>query len=170
MRILPDSAPNDDRELQPQLTERLIKTKDGDERPFLIGIRRGMIFWGEVKANETRGSEHFHGVGNPCPWLVISSDRIHSQLPIVTVVPLSSKLDKELFLRGPRVRIPRTMIKRYRVRRGVKELWETDSLVLTEQIRVFSHERLLFEGPVAELDQTMLSAVEAGIKDTLDFE
>lgn len=136
---------------------------------ILAGLQRGMILWGEVREKESRGSEQFHSDGDPCPWVVVSANRVHQKLPIATVAPLSSKLDKHEFFRNARVRVPKQLMNRYRLRHGAKALGDHDSLVLTEQVRVFAHERFVGDGPVAWLDGNMLAAIENGLKHVLDF-
>jgi mRNA-degrading endonuclease toxin of MazEF toxin-antitoxin module len=126
-----------------------------------------MIFWGRVTRNETMGSEHHHDT--PCPWVVLSSRVINGKLPIALVAPLTSKLSKDegAAYRQFRIRIPASKRIDYELPEGQIPL-KGDSLVLTEQLRVFAHERL--EGnPVALLSLEPLAAIEAGLKHVLDL-
>jgi mRNA-degrading endonuclease toxin of MazEF toxin-antitoxin module len=122
-----------------------------------------MVFWGRVTSGETVDSEHCHH--DPCPWVVLSSDKMHARLPLVQVAPLSTKTHKQ----GPafRVLVPASKRVDYAVPRGTKSL-DQDSLVLIEQTRVFAHARLL-DNPVAKLLPSALSDIEAALKFVLDL-
>lgn len=154
--------------LEPQPLLSRITNKDG--YTFVGGIERGMVFWGEVRHGEHRDSEHFHENPNPCPWVILSRNDLHRRLPIAVAVPLSSKLDKEKGdFRNFRIRVPSNTITRYELRPGSYPLGEGDSLALTEQIRVFAHDRIVGDGPIAMLPIAVLASIEAGAKFVLDF-
>lgn len=130
-----------------------------------------MIYWGHVGEAESKASEWFHPEDNPCPWLILSAQIVHSRLPIAVVVPLTSKLakaDDDPF-RLYRVRIIAGDVQRYRVKSG-PALSVIDRLALTEQIRVFAHERFIGDGPIGWVGDEVLGCVEAGVKAALDFE
>jgi mRNA-degrading endonuclease toxin of MazEF toxin-antitoxin module len=126
-----------------------------------------MIFWGEVLRKEARGSEQYHAV--PSPWLVVSHKTIH-RMPIAICVPLSTKLDKGLSadFRTFRIRIPESEISRYVLPPGERDMQASDSLALTEQVRVMAHNRLKGR-PIANVNMAALAAVEAGLKFVMDL-
>lgn len=122
-----------------------------------------MVFWGAVTSGEAQDSEHYHDP--PCPWVVVSSAKMHGRLPIVQASPLTSKIDKK----DPafRVFVPASRRIDYVLPNGVNALTK-DSLVLVEQTRVFAHGRLL-GNPVAKLLPLALSDIEAALKYVLDL-
>lgn len=132
-------------------------------------LERGMIFWGEVLKGESRGSEQWHDQATPCPWVIISADIVHRRLPIVSAMPLTSKVEKDQneYFRHYRIRVPEKLVCRYNLRPGETQL-RGESLALTEQTRVLAHERLIGD-PIAYLDARMLAALEAGAKAALGF-
>ena len=135
---------------------------------YIAGLERGMIFWGRVTRNEAVGSEHYHDE-TPCPWVVLSSRAVHGKLPLVLAAPLTTNLSKadSPGYRQHRIRIPASKRIDYELAEGAIPLTE-ESLVLTEQVRVFAHERL--EGnPVAMLSREVLAVIEAGLKHVLDL-
>jgi mRNA-degrading endonuclease toxin of MazEF toxin-antitoxin module len=129
-----------------------------------------MVFWGEVGPAESRDSEHFHPRDNPCLWVVYSVDDVHRKLPIVQAIPLTSKLEKD---QGSNFRFYRIRLfeaqhfVKYEVPR-TQPGFEGDSLALTEQLRVFAHDRLM-GNPVAKVTTTGLAAIEAGVRFVLDI-
>ncbi len=151
---------------QPQLA-RTQHRASGQE--MICGIARGMVFWGAVEEKESKGTEHFHPKDDPCPWIVLSTPRVHSQLPIVVAAPLTSNLDKDQLanFRLYRIRIPEVHLTKYALPFGAKSL-KGDSLVLTEQIRVMAHARLL-DNPIARASLQVLASIEAGLKFVLDL-
>lgn len=150
---------------QPELTR--ITTIDA--HIFVGGIERGMVFWGEVRENETRDAEHFHPLEDPCPWIVLSPNLVHRRLPIVIAAPLSSRLHKDQAanFRHYRIRIPESQFEKYLLPPGQPGL-KGDSLVLTEQLRVFAHDRLI-GNPIAIASVVALASVEPGLKYVLDI-
>ena len=121
---------------------------------WVDGIQRGEVYWANVPTAHSRGSEQCHDQRSP--WLIVSADAVHARNPIVLAAPLTTKLDKAQKFREARISLPHdgAWIKGREMRE--------DSLVLTEQVRVMAHERLL-EGPVAKLTPTALAVVEAGL-------
>ena len=162
MHVLPEC------DVDPVERPNLNRSTNRDGYTFVGGIERGMIFWGEVPSSEHRHAEHFHEQPRPCPWLVLSPKTLNRKLPLVIVAPLTSKLEKEQLFRGPRIRLIESHISHYG---GVsdQERLKGDSLVLTEQIRVFAHDRLL-GNPIAKVSIHALATIEAGIKFVLDIQ
>jgi mRNA-degrading endonuclease toxin of MazEF toxin-antitoxin module len=142
-----------------------VNCEDGGSRQRIVGINRGMIFWAVVDSTIAKGSETMHDV--PTPWLIVSSDNIHrSKWAIVQAVPLTSKIEQREKFRNARILLPDAEIKRYI---GVSNpLRKGDSLVLTEQLRALSHDRLKGD-PIAQVSGNALGAVEAGIKHVLNI-
>lgn len=152
-----------------QLTPRpSLSRSQVSNREFVAGIERGMIFWAEVLPNESRDSEQHHQV--PSPWLVVSKDSIHRRMPIAQAVPLTTKIDKGGGdFRHFRIKIPTSQIIYYDVAPPDRSLRVAqDQLVLTEQLRVVAHARLL-GNPVAKLAKQAMSAVETGLRYVLDL-
>jgi mRNA-degrading endonuclease toxin of MazEF toxin-antitoxin module len=108
------------------------------------------------------GSEQNHE--DATPWLVVSSDAVHARYPIAIVVPLTSKLGKMDDFRGARIVVPESQ--KLPGKDGAP--LSGDSLVLTEQVRVIAHERII-KGPVAKLSTAAMASVEAGLKHVLDM-
>jgi len=130
-------------------------------RTFIKGIQRGMVFWANVLPGEARDHEQHHAI--PSPWLIVSVKRLH-QLKIVQAVPLTSKLAKgDGDFRVHRIRLQPSHLSRYALPPGEKGLNDGDQLVLTEQLRVLAHARLI-GNPVAKATIEGLSYVEAGLK------
>lgn len=125
-------------------------------------IQRGDLFMARVPLVHAKGSEQTHD--DPTMWLVVSADDIHRRLPIVVAVPLTSKVDKDAGFREARIRIPAN--EWLGGTTGTPPTYE--SVVLTEQIRVLSHERLT-KGPIARLTTRGKASVEAGLKHILDL-
>ncbi|MFW6031633.1 MAG: type II toxin-antitoxin system PemK/MazF family toxin [Myxococcota bacterium] len=124
-----------------------------------------MVFWATVWKREAVGSEQRHDF--PSPWLIVSSDNLHSVMPIVIAVPLTSKLQKgDGAFRVHRIRIPLTQISKLQSQE--KQLNDHDQLALTEQVRVLSHDRLKGQ-PVAMVKPQALYSVEAGLRHVLDM-
>lgn len=126
------------------------------------GIERGMIFWASVTPMEARGSEQRHD--DPSPWVVMSRDSIHQNLPIVQAAPLSTKTDKadNPAFRKYRIFVPEEEVETYVLPAGERGL-HGSQLVLTEQARVMSHDRLV-GSPVARLSKGALFSVESGLR------
>jgi mRNA-degrading endonuclease toxin of MazEF toxin-antitoxin module len=122
-----------------------------------------MLFWGRVTGGEAQDSEHYHD--DPCPWVVVSSPKMHGRLPIVQAAPLTSQTQKQ----GPvfRVFLPASHRIDYAMVSGEPPL-KKDSLVLTEQTRVFAHARLI-GNPVAKVLPSALFEIEAALKYVLDL-
>jgi mRNA-degrading endonuclease toxin of MazEF toxin-antitoxin module len=122
-----------------------------------------MVFWGRVTSGEAQDSEHYHD--NPCPWVVVSSAKMHGRLPIVQASPLTSKLDKK----GPpfRIYVPADSRIDYAILGDEVPLTKA-SIVLVEQTRVFAHARLI-GNPVAKLAPQTLSDIEVALKYVLDL-
>lgn len=113
---------------------------------------------------EVHGSEQGHD--QPSPWLVVSSDRLHTRFPIVQAIPLTSQLQKQEQYLEARIRIAGSAIVHMTVAPSTRPLAVADTLALTEQLRVLSHERLLSD-PIARISKSAYYAVEAGIKHVL---
>lgn len=152
---------------QPKLERR----KNGQGFIYIPGLRRGMIYWGEVGADSSKESEHYHPAERPCPWLIISAPIVHARLPVAVVLPLSSKVDngKDDPFRLYRVRINAKDVTRYRTVQGDAGLSFIDRLALSEQIRVFAHARFIGEGPIGYVGTEVMGCIEAGVKEALDF-
>ena len=124
---------------------------DGSTR--VIGITKGDVYKILVPSAHCRGSEQHHEVSTP--WLVVSTDEIHRNLPIVVAVPLTSQLQKADTFRKARISLEKSS--------WVKGREMSDpSLALTEQVRVIAHDRIK-DGPIARLTPASRSAVEAGL-------
>jgi mRNA-degrading endonuclease toxin of MazEF toxin-antitoxin module len=148
---------------QPKLSR--IQTKDGHE--FAPGIERGMVFWAEVRRTEARGTEQYHD-HNPCPWVVVSSDKIHRKMPLVQAAPLTTKVHKA---GGPflahRILVSEKELNPYSLAAGETPL-RGEKVVLTEQVRILAHARLL-GNPVAKFPITVMAAIETGLRYVLDL-
>lgn len=114
---------------------------------------RGDIFYADIPEGESVGSEQ----RGRRPVLVVSVNIINSNLPVCVVIPLSKQLHKKnrqhriLISESEKIQSPNTG--------GCKG----DSLVLTEQIRMISRDRL-DPKKIAKLKPMGLGAVEAGMK------
>lgn len=144
---------------QPRLERQEI-----EGRVLIKGIQRGMIFWANVLPIEAKDHEQNHDV--PSPWLIVSVKRIHAQ-KLVQAVPLTSKLHKEQLagedFRVHRIRLNPTHLTHYHLADGEKPLNDGDQLVLTEQLRVMAHRRLV-GNPIAKVTIEGLTYVEAGLR------
>lgn len=156
--------PDADAKQQPALN----RVQNAHGQTFVGGIERGMIFWGEIREDESRDSEHYHHP-KPCPWIVLSPNDVHRKLPIVLAAPLTHQLhkDQKANFRHFRIRIPEAHFEKYELPDGVPGL-DGDSLVLTEQLRVFAHDRLV-GNPIAKASLQALASIEAGLKYVLDI-
>lgn len=134
---------------------------------WVRGIERGMVFWAEVFGAQTLGSEQYHD-DKPSPWLVVSSNKVHSRYPIVQAVPFTSALHQQSKFPNARILITTDQIKHMTLPQGEIALGNGDALVLTEQVRVMAHERLVGQ-PIAMVTRQALGAVEAGIKYVLEL-
>ena len=117
-----------------------------------------MIFWARVE--HSVGSETRHDV--PSTWLIVSSDRVHTKLPIAQAVPITTQHHQEQRFRGPRVFIQPADIHKIPTT-NQRPLNDGPILVLTEQARPLAHERLILE-PIARVSTRGLAVVEAGLK------
>lgn len=118
-------------------------------------VRRGDVL--KLDVGTTVGSEQ----GGYRPWVIVSNDRLHSSLPIVIAIPLSTRVHKRN--RAHRIFIPAQEI--------VPEANESplqDSIALTEQVRVLSVDRLP-PHRCAYLTGSALAAIEAGLVHVLDL-
>lgn len=105
-------------------------------------IRRGEVYW--VNLNPVLGSE----LGKRRPAVVLQNDRANSSSPTVTVLPISSRVDR---------------VYPFQVRLAAGEGGiDRESKVLCEQIRTLSKERL--SGYLGRLDSERLE----NIRDALD--
>lgn len=112
--------------------------------------RRGDIFWASLPQRE--GSEQ-HGRR---PVLVVSVDAINSVLPIVIVVPLTAKVEKQN--RQFRILIPESQ----KIQEPGTGGCQGDSLALTEQVRVIN-KGYLDAKRVARVTATAIASVETGL-------
>lgn len=128
----------------------------------ISNLRRGMVFWGDLKPSEARGQEQVHATDTL--YVVVSSDRIHQTSSIVQVVPLTSQMhvdgDPASPFRKHRIRILRNDLTRYA---AVNPLRDIDQIALTEQVRVFAQLRLSGQ-PVGQVARVTMSAIDAGLK------
>jgi len=116
-------------------------------------IRRGEVYQVNVTPKHAVGSEQHHD--KPTPWLIVSADVVSRRFPIVLAAPLTSQVANHEKFREARIHLP--------LDSWVKsKAMNHESLVLTEQIRVLSHERLV-KGPIATLTDSAMAAVEAGL-------
>lgn len=53
-----------------------------------MGIKRGKVYWVDLPLNK---ASHIQGGGRPC--VIVSSDTVHKHSGVITVCPLSTKLD-----------------------------------------------------------------------------
>lgn len=134
---------------------------------WVRGIERGMVFWAEVFGAQTLGSEQYHD-DKPSPWLVVSSNKLHSRYPIIQAVPFTSALQQQSKFPNARILIAADQIKHLPLPQGEVALSKGNALVLTEQLRVMAHERLVGQ-PIAMVTRQSLGAVEAGIKYVLEL-
>ncbi len=126
-----------------------------------------MIFWGEVLPDESRGSEQHHEERRPCPWVILSSNVLHRRLPVVLAAPLTSHVEKDEGFRNHRIRVLEAHVNKYALPQGEKGL-SGDSLVLTEQLRVLAHTRLIGD-PIAKVSLHVLASIEAGLRHVLEM-
>lgn len=115
-------------------------------------IQRGDIIWGEIKQEETRGSEQY----GRRPMLIVSANAINDVLPIVVVVPLSEKLHKAN--RQHRILIPESE----KIQEPGTNGCPGESLALTEQVRMIDKVRL-DPKRVARVTTKAIASVEIGI-------
>jgi mRNA-degrading endonuclease toxin of MazEF toxin-antitoxin module len=146
----------------PLRTESVV---NGVRRVFIKKLRRGMIYWATVAPKEAQGSEQNHPV--PSPWVIVSANKIHSSLPIVQAVPLTSKVHKAAdgYL-AHRILIDAPSVVAFPESKATP--LTGDSIALTEQVRCMSHSRLLGD-PIGELSPLALSMVDAGVRYVLDL-
>lgn len=123
--------------------------------------QRGDVFWIDIPKEQTVGSEQ----REYRPWLVVSTNSINLQLPVVVAVPLTAELHKIENARQFRVLIPESQkIQEPGHPRGCTG----ESLALTEQVRVLSIERFPSQR-AARLSERAMGAVEAGLAFVLDI-
>lgn len=137
---------------------------NGREYTFIEGITRGMVFWAKVGVNEARGSETRHD--GPSPWVIVSSPRVHSRLPIVQAVPLTTSVGSEEGYRQMRILVS---LKHVRAMQSDQPALNADSLAEAEQTRVLSHERLIGH-PVAKLSSEVMFMIDAALLHVLQLE
>ena len=118
-----------------------------------IDPQRGDIFWAGIPPNTTSGSEQ-HGRR---PVLVISVNVINRGLPIVVVVPLTTKTYKAN--RYFRILIPESQ----KIQEPGTSGCTGDSLALTEQVRVMDKSQL-DDRRIARLVPAAIAAVETGLR------
>jgi mRNA-degrading endonuclease toxin of MazEF toxin-antitoxin module len=130
---------------------------------MVLGIRRGMVFRVEITERDSKGIETFRGVNEPAPYVVLSRDSVHRNMPLALAAPLTTKVEKAMGAAGSyRITVEPEHVTRYADQSGVRGLDAEPRVVLTEQLRVIAHERLL-ENPIAQFDEEALAAVEAGL-------
>lgn len=127
------------------------------------GIERGMVLMVSVPPAHARGGEQNHAAS--WPWLIVSNNRLHQRQEIAIAVPLTSQLhqaDKlpkcRIVIRAEKIIIPA----------GSNGIARADSLVLTEQIRAISHDRVKGQ-PVARIAQAGMDDVDAAVLYVLDI-
>lgn len=119
-----------------------------------------MIFWADVPLS--RGKETAHE--RPSPWLVVSDRRIHTRLPLVQAVPLTTQHHQ-----ADRFQVARVFVSEGDMHlipnsnQRALDLSQGRILVLTEQVRALSHERLRLD-PVARVKASGMAQVEAGLR------
>lgn len=128
---------------------------DGTRTPFLRGINRGLVFWVDMPAEHTIGSEQY----KRRPWVVVSSDSLHQRMSIVQAVPLTSQRHKADGFLGCRIEI--TLADFVPSDDGIP-LTE-DGVALTEQVRVLAHERLDGQ-PAGKLSQAAMARIDTGLR------
>jgi mRNA-degrading endonuclease toxin of MazEF toxin-antitoxin module len=143
---------------------RVRSETDNQGRTRIRGIRRGMIFWVLVRRSETTGTEQYSEP--PRPWLVVSSNQVHSRYPSVLAVPLTSSLSQGPKFKECRICIVHSEINFYP--EATPPLQRQDQLVYTEGVRALSHDRLQGD-PVADVSPRALAMVEAGLRFALDI-
>src|SRR5579859_5868325 len=122
-----------------------------------MAITQWDIYWVNIRRDQVVGSEQ----ADRRPYVVVSRNLVNSQGRIVVGVPLSSKTEKAC---AHRILIPVTEISRDPGRTD----HITDSVALTDQVRVLAVERL--EIPrLGRLSQTAAGAVELGLAYLFDI-
>lgn len=131
----------------------------------ITGITRGMVIWAAIEPAETKGSEEYKG---RC-WVVVSTDNIHCNLPILLAIPLTSQGTIGEFRRH-RIRILDADLRpvegagpHARLTGGLREC-----IALTDQLRVLAHERVDGD-PVGKLTKRAMFALEAAMKYALEI-
>jgi len=114
--------------------------------------RKGDLYWAEIRAGQAAGSEQF----GRRPWVIVSSDYINAQLPIVIAVPLSRQTHKQQH-RAHRILVPTGEM----IQDPQSNSTLGDSIALTEQVRVLSVDRL--DSKIGKLTPTAVAAIEAGL-------
>jgi mRNA-degrading endonuclease toxin of MazEF toxin-antitoxin module len=127
--------------------------------PIPVEVKRGDIYWVEIRKEETKGSEQY----KRRPFIIVSRTAINRLLATVIAVPLSTVID--ITKPGPpfRVVIPATEISR-----DISYHSELQtSVAKTDQARVIDKTRL--ENRMGSLSQTACAAVGLGLSYLLDL-
>ena len=109
----------------------------------MINIERGTVYWVDLPDSDGREIRDIH------PALVISNDQQNKHSPLITVLPLTSKVDKIYPFQVP------TLIK------------GKEGVVLVDQIRTIDRKR--FGDKIEELDWLALLQVEKALHKTLQL-
>lgn len=116
-------------------------------------ILRGHVFWIRIQKEHIVGHEQY----KPRPWIVVSPPKMQPRrMGLIHAVPISSQTHQLAGFHAHRLLIPESEIVALP---GQKRL-HGDSLVLAEQLRALSDERLE-EDPVAQVSKEYLLKLEA---------
>lgn len=119
--------------------------------------RRGEVYFCEIPEREAQGHEQY---GNR-PWLIVSSDYLHTDLEIVIAVPLTSR---EKPNPQHRIDIPDSE----KINEPGTQGWMGKTIALTEQVRMLDLSRLQ-KVKVGQIKPLGMRKVEAGLSHVLEL-
>lgn len=140
------------------------RTTTPDGHVQIKGIRRGMVFWGDVSALSTVGREEHNEPDKPRPWIIVSSDKLHQKRQTVLAVPVTWR-EMTTFPAGNVVldSADATPLNSDAAR------FQANGTVLVEQVRVLAHARLKGE-PAAMMKKAKMLEIDAALMYVLGIE
>ena len=110
-------------------------------------IRRGEVYWVNLPLFDKSEKENIRELQGRHPGLVISNDEQNKFSPLITILPLTSQVDK---------------IYPFQV---FSELKGRSGIILVDQIRTIDRKR--FDGKLGEVDMEMMEQIERALHMTL---
>jgi len=112
-------------------------------------IQRGEVYWVNLPLFDKSEKENIRELQGRHPGLVISNDEQNKFSPLITILPLTSQVDKIY---------PFQVFSEIKGRSGV---------ILVDQIRTIDRKR--FDGKLGEIDMEMMEKIERALHLTLSL-